>query len=65
MELGIRLSFVQTSEFWGGGGSLTPQHPTPSVRHWQIWLCCCEDNNYRNVISDITNAKLQRAYHSK
>jgi hypothetical protein len=31
-ELGIRLSFVKTSEFRGWGG-WTPQ-TTPSVRHW-------------------------------
>ena len=27
MELGIQLSFVKTSEFWGGGGLNTPNPP--------------------------------------
>jgi hypothetical protein len=31
-ELEIRLSFVKTSEFRGGGGLNTPNHP--SVRHY-------------------------------
>jgi hypothetical protein len=30
MELGIRLSFVKTSEFRGGG----VEPPPPAVRHW-------------------------------
>jgi hypothetical protein len=32
-ELGIRPSFVNTSDFRGGGGMNSP-NPPPSVRHW-------------------------------
>jgi hypothetical protein len=40
-ELGIRLSFVKTSDFWGRGGggggeglNTPPPNPPPSVRRW-------------------------------
>jgi hypothetical protein len=39
-ELGIRLSFVKTSEFRGGGGGFNPEHPRP-VRYWNLF-CLAE-----------------------
>jgi hypothetical protein len=43
-ELGIRFSFVKTSEFRVGGGCLNPQHPagTPLVHH-SLFATCDKD----------------------